>query len=93
MPNAATNLNRFDPTFPIRRRPWISPPTPLAHDSEPEVGSTRIDSGPGYRVYYGRDGDAVVILLAGGTKKRQNRDIADAKDGWKDYKDRKRRGG
>ena len=57
------------------------------------VIETRIDTGPGYRVYYGRDGDAVVILLAGGTKKRQNRDIADAKDRWKDYKDRKRRGG
>ena len=31
----------------------------------------RIDFGPGYRLYFGRDGDALVILLAGGTKKRQ----------------------
>src|SRR5437764_11580166 len=35
----------------------------------------RIDFGPGYRVYFGRDGETVVILLAGGTKKRQQRDI------------------
>jgi putative addiction module killer protein len=31
----------------------------------------RIDFGPGYRIYFGRDGDALVILLGGGTKKRQ----------------------
>ena len=31
----------------------------------------RIDFGPGYRVYFGRDGDTVIILLAGGMKKRQ----------------------
>jgi putative addiction module killer protein len=41
----------------------------------------RIDFGPGYRVYFGKDGDAVVILLCGGTKKRQDRDIAMAHDG------------
>ena len=36
----------------------------------------RIDWGPGYRVYFGRDGETLVILLTGGTKKRQQRDIA-----------------
>jgi len=35
----------------------------------------RVDYGPGYRVYLTRQGDSVVILLAGGTKKSQNRDI------------------
>jgi putative addiction module killer protein len=35
----------------------------------------RIDWGPGYRVYFGRDGEALVILLMGGTKQRQQRDI------------------
>ena len=45
--------------------------------------------GPGYRVYFGKDGDAVVILLGGGTKKRQDRDIATAHDRWADYKKRK----
>lgn len=50
----------------------------------------RLDFGPGYRVYFGRDGDVLVILLAGGTKKRQQRDIETAKLRWADYKRRKR---
>ena len=49
----------------------------------------RIDFGPGYRVYFGRDGVALVILLAGGTKKRQQQDIEAAKARWQDYKRRK----
>ena len=49
----------------------------------------RIDFGPGYRVYFGKDADTLVILLGGGTKKRQNRDIAIAQDRWKEYKQRK----
>jgi putative addiction module killer protein len=50
----------------------------------------RLDFGPGYRVYFGRDGDVLVILLAGGTKKRQQRDIEAAQARWADYKRRKR---
>ena len=50
----------------------------------------RIDFGPGYRIYFGKDGDRLVILLAGGTKKRQDGDISDAKGHWRDYKRRKR---
>jgi putative addiction module killer protein len=49
----------------------------------------RIDFGPGYRLYFGKDGDTVVILLAGGTKKRQDKDIAVAHERWADYKKRK----
>jgi putative addiction module killer protein len=49
----------------------------------------RIDFGQGYRVSFGKDGDAVVILLGGGTKKRQNRDIASAQERWADYKKRR----
>ncbi len=45
----------------------------------------RMDWGPGYRVYFGRDGDVVVVLLTGGTKQRQQSDIARAKDHWADY--------
>jgi putative addiction module killer protein len=51
----------------------------------------RIDWGPGYRVYFGRDGDILVILLSGGTKKRQQRDIETAKELWIDYKARRLR--
>lgn len=51
----------------------------------------RIDFGPGYRIYFGRDGDVLVILLAGGTKRRQDEDIAVAKRRWKDFKARKAR--
>jgi putative addiction module killer protein len=50
----------------------------------------RIDFGPGYLVYFGRDGDTLVILLTGGTKKRQQRDILDARGFWQDYKRTKR---
>ena len=49
----------------------------------------RIDWGPGYRIYFGRDGDRLVIVLAGGTKKRQQRDIASAKAFWADYRQRR----
>ena len=52
----------------------------------------RIDWGPGYRVYFGRDGDVLVILLTGGTKRRQQRDIETAKTLWADYKRRRPRG-
>ena len=51
----------------------------------------RIDFGPGYRVYFGKDGDAIVILPSGGTKKRQDRDIAIAHERWSDCKKRKPR--
>jgi putative addiction module killer protein len=50
----------------------------------------RINIGPGYRVYFGRDGDTLVILLTGGTKRRQQRDIAAAQAYWRDYKQSKR---
>ena len=40
----------------------------------------RINVGPGYRVYFGRDGDTLIVLLCGGTKERQQMDIEDARD-------------
>ncbi len=49
-----------------------------------------IDFGPGYRMYFGKDGDKVVVLLAGGTKKRQDSDVTNAKERWQDYKQRKK---
>jgi putative addiction module killer protein len=52
----------------------------------------RVDFGPGYRIYFGKDGDCLVILLGGGTKKRQSTDIGVAIARWQDYKKRKREG-
>lgn len=50
------------------------------------VFETRIDFGPGYRVYFGKDGESVVILLGGSAKKDQQRAIEQARAAWADYK-------
>ncbi|HEX8043118.1 type II toxin-antitoxin system RelE/ParE family toxin [Candidatus Deferrimicrobium sp.] len=55
------------------------------------IGEYRIDWGPGYRIYLGRDGKTLIVLLGGGTKKRQQKDIARALELWKWHK--QRRGG
>ncbi|MEW6659176.1 MAG: type II toxin-antitoxin system RelE/ParE family toxin [Thermodesulfobacteriota bacterium] len=54
------------------------------------VFECKIDFGPGYRVYFGKDGEALIILLGGGSKKRQQADITAARSCWEDYKRRKR---
>lgn len=54
------------------------------------VAERRIDYGPGYRVYFGQDGDELVVLLVGGSKKRQQKDIEQAKELWAEYKARKK---
>lgn len=51
----------------------------------------KIHFGPGYRIYFGRDVDQLIILLGGGTKKSQSADILQARANWKDYKHRKQR--
>jgi putative addiction module killer protein len=51
----------------------------------------RINFGPGYRIYFGREGDSIVILLAGGTKQRQQQDIKTAHTRWSDYTKRKKK--
>src|ERR1700720_4123702 len=53
------------------------------------VFECRINFGPGYRIYFGKDGDRLVILLGGGTKKRQQHDIETALAHWQDYKHRR----
>ena len=53
------------------------------------VSEYRLDWGPGYRIYLGQDGDTLVILLGGGTKQSQDRDIENAKAAWREYKQRK----
>jgi putative addiction module killer protein len=53
------------------------------------IGEYRIDWGPGYRIYLGKDGGNLIILLGGGTKQRQQTDIERAKTMWAEYKARK----
>jgi putative addiction module killer protein len=55
------------------------------------VAEYRVDFGPGYRIYLGQDGEVLIILLGGGTKKGQNADIRLAQQRWRDYKARKKR--
>lgn len=50
------------------------------------VFELRLHFGPGYRVYYGRVGNDIILLLAGGTKSTQQRDINRARQYWRDYK-------
>ena len=66
-------------TFPASRV-WVP--------GSSNAGST---SGPGYRVYFGKDGDTLIILLGGGTKKHQQQDIETVRTLWREYKQRKRR--
>lgn len=53
------------------------------------VFERKIDFGPGYRIYFGRDGQDVVILLGGSSKQRQQQAIEAAKARWADYRRRK----
>ena len=51
------------------------------------VFELRCQFGPGYRVYFGQIGNSIVLLLCGGDKSSQNRDIERAKDYWQEYKE------
>ena len=50
----------------------------------------RMEFGPGYRIYFGNDGGKIIILLGGGTKKGQDKDIKIVKEHWQNYKQRKK---
>jgi putative addiction module killer protein len=52
------------------------------------VFELRIDTGPGFRIYFGREGERIVILLCGGDKRTQQKDIEHAIGYWKDYQAR-----
>lgn len=53
------------------------------------VSELRVDYGPGYRVYFGEmKNELVIVLLQGGTKKTQSKDIESAIQSWEDYKKR-----
>ncbi len=51
------------------------------------IWELRIDYGPGYRIYFGKEKAIVIVLLVGGAKKSQSRDIAKAKQYWLIYKE------
>ena len=53
------------------------------------VSELKIYFGPGYRVYFGREGKTIIILLGGGSKRRQSADIATAVERWRRYKQSK----
>lgn len=52
------------------------------------VFELRIHFGPGFRVYFGRSGERIVVLLCGGDKSTQHKDIERAKEYWSDWKGR-----
>ena len=54
------------------------------------VHELRVDWGPGYRVYFGRDGQTIVVLLLGGDKRKQDADIRKAVELWQEYGERKK---
>jgi putative addiction module killer protein len=75
-PRLATAVTRFSPWQHVeRQRRWF------------QGVELQIDFGPGYRVYFGKEGEHLIILL--GTKQRQRRDINAAIANWEDYKRRK----
>jgi len=53
------------------------------------VSEYKLDFGPGYRIYFGQEGEKVVILLGGGSKKTQGKDIRTAQALWVEYKSEK----
>ena len=53
------------------------------------VSEARLNFGPGYRLYFGKDGVAVILLLVGGDKSSQSKDIAAAKRYWNDFREAK----
>jgi putative addiction module killer protein len=54
------------------------------------IGEYVLDWGPGYRIYLAKDGDKLIILFGGGTKKKQQKDIDRAKELHAEYKSRKK---
>jgi putative addiction module killer protein len=59
------------------------------HSAGDGIFEFRLDSGPGYRIYFAKDGGQLVVLLGGGTKRRQQVAIDAAKTAWRDYQARK----
>ncbi len=56
------------------------------------VHELRIDSGPGYRIYFAIDGNRLILLFLGGDKSSHSKDIAKAKEYWLDHQERRSHG-
>ena len=56
------------------------------------VWEARLMFGAGYRIYFGKDGNSIIVLLAGGDKSSQSHDMPRAKDFWRDYLEAKQYG-
>jgi len=56
------------------------------------VWEARLSFGPGYRIYFGKDGDTVIVLLTGGAKASQAKDIGRAQEFWRVYLEARRHG-
>lgn len=57
----------------------------LCRNLSPSLWELKIDFGPGVRIYFGEDGEKVVVLLVGGNKSTQTKDIMNANHYWNDY--------
>lgn len=57
----------------------------LCRKLEGGIQELKIDFGPGLRVYFAEDGETVVVLLCGGDKATQSKDIEKAREYWSDY--------
>ncbi len=57
------------------------------------VMECKVDYGPGYRIYFGMEGNKLIILLGGGSKRTQKKDIIKTKASWLQYKADKRNKG
>lgn len=56
------------------------------------VWEARLGFGPGYRIYFGKNGGSIIVLLLGGAKASQGREIRRAQEFWRDYVEAKRHG-
>jgi len=56
------------------------------------VWEARVMFGPGYRIYFGKDGNTIIVLLAGGDKGSQAKSIVKAQEHWRNYLEVKRHG-